>query len=256
MPFYYLLRFSDLAREGFENSGSYRFADHIYRGEPSGRGWIGRWIDGRLLAMPAVRSFRSRFLASRDALAAFLAERAGSGQVRPAPDATIDVLSAPSGIPRELVEGARLFVARGGSLAGVRFHALDLDRAVLDQARRFALQNGLPDLITHHGDALDRRTYPARASFVTCTGLGEFLDDERLLVLYATFHDVLEPGGVLVTSGMGRRRLADYLLRIAEIDVRYRGAGELTTLARRAGFSRIETRPDAYGIQTVMIASR
>ena len=30
LPLYYMLRESDLAREGFENLGSYKFADHIY----------------------------------------------------------------------------------------------------------------------------------------------------------------------------------------------------------------------------------
>src|SRR5918992_1416861 len=38
------------------------------------RGEAGRWIDARLLAMPAVRAFRSRFVAARDELAAFLEE--------------------------------------------------------------------------------------------------------------------------------------------------------------------------------------
>ena len=33
LPIYALMRTSDLAREGIENSGSYRFADHVYRNE-------------------------------------------------------------------------------------------------------------------------------------------------------------------------------------------------------------------------------
>src|SRR6202167_5787352 len=61
LPVYWLLRTSDLAREGFDNSGSYRFADHIYRGQPSGSYGIGRWLDQRILRMRAVESFRSRF---------------------------------------------------------------------------------------------------------------------------------------------------------------------------------------------------
>src|SRR5205085_6187412 len=96
---YYLLRTSDLAREGLENSGSYRFADHIYRNVPSGTNAVGRWIDARLLAMPSVQSFRSRFLAARDELARFLCQHSG---------VALDVLSVPCGIPRELAEGAAL----------------------------------------------------------------------------------------------------------------------------------------------------
>src|SRR5437764_13290310 len=75
---YYLLRTSDLAREGLENSGSYRFADHIYRDVPSGTNALGRWIDARLLAMPSVRSFGSRCLAACDDLGNFLCKLWGA----------------------------------------------------------------------------------------------------------------------------------------------------------------------------------
>src|ERR1043166_7998170 len=148
LPVYWLLRASDLGREGIEHSGSYRFADHIYRNEPSGRGAFGRWLDKQFLGMPAARSFRNRYLAARDELCTFLRERSGPA---------LDVLSAPCGIPRELVEGARRY---GGSLAHVTFHGLDLDAGVLAQAEDFALANGLPNFITHHGNALDRAAYP------------------------------------------------------------------------------------------------
>ena len=45
LPVYALLTTSDLAREGIRNSGSFRFADHIYRNEPSGRYGFGRVLD-------------------------------------------------------------------------------------------------------------------------------------------------------------------------------------------------------------------
>src|SRR5688572_9421882 len=61
VPVYYALRLSDLAREGIEHSGSYRFADHIYCGTPSGRTVVGRWLDARLLALPAAQAFRRRY---------------------------------------------------------------------------------------------------------------------------------------------------------------------------------------------------
>src|SRR5262245_17428381 len=57
---YHLLQWSDLAREGIAHSGSYRFADHLYRGEPSGRGWAGRTLDRLLLNLPAARGMRTR----------------------------------------------------------------------------------------------------------------------------------------------------------------------------------------------------
>src|SRR5207302_9266320 len=68
IPLYYLLRASDFAREGMEHSGSYRFADHMYRNEPSGRGWFGRWLDGVLLNLPASRSMRARCSEAQNAM--------------------------------------------------------------------------------------------------------------------------------------------------------------------------------------------
>src|SRR5207244_10535880 len=58
----------------------YRFADHIYRNVPSGRGRFGRWLDAKFLAMPAVKSFRNRFLAARDELCQFRSEERRVGK--------------------------------------------------------------------------------------------------------------------------------------------------------------------------------
>jgi SAM-dependent methyltransferase len=248
LPVYWLLRTSDLAREGFENSGSYRFADHIYRDQPSGSHGIGRWLDKRILSMRATESFRSRFFMARDELFHFLRERS-------ADRAHVDILSVPCGIPREFVAAVEKFRAAGGVTAGIRFHVLDLDDDVLRQATTFACQHGIT-LATHHGDALDPGTYAGEFDFITSTGLGEFLDDEQLATLYAAFHRVLRPGGVMVTSAMRRLRFSDYLLRLAELDVQYRSAGDLAAMARRAGFLRLATSADGHGIQGFLKATK
>lgn len=250
IPLYFLLRTSDLAREGMDNSGSYRFADHIYRHQPSGHGRFGRWLDARLLALPAARSFRNRFLAARDELCRFLATRSAGGQ-------QLDVLSVPCGLPRELVEGARLYRERtGGSLADVTFHGLDLDPEVLCQADIFARQNNLPHFVPHLGDALDPAGYPKAADFITCTGLAEFLTDEQLARLFGIFYQCLRPAGWLVTSSMRRVALSDYLLRLAELKTQYRTWPQLESLARRFPFSEVKTRMDEPGIQCILTARK
>jgi SAM-dependent methyltransferase len=248
LPVYWLLRTSDLAREGFENSGSYRFADHIYRGQPSGSYGIGRWLDQRILRMRAVESFRSRFFMARDELCEFLRERSKD-------QASLDVLSVPCGIPREFVAAVEQFRGAGGVTTGIRFHVLDLDDDVLRQAEIFTGQHGIA-LIAHHGDALDMRTYAGEFDFITSTGLGEFLDDKQLATLYAAFHRVLRPGGVMVTSAMRCLRFSDYLLRLAELHVRYRSADDLAATARRAGFLRLATSADRHGIQGFLKATK
>src|SRR3984957_14880054 len=248
LPLYWLVRTSDLAREGFENSGSYRFADHIYRDQPSGSYGIGRWLDKRILRMRAVESFRSRFFMARDQLCEFLRERSKDS-------ASLDVLSVPCGIPREAIAAVEKFRGAGGGPTQIRFHGLDLDDVVLRQAETFAGQHGI-SLIAHHGDALDPGTYAGEFDFITSTGLGEFLDDEQLAILYAVFHRVLRPGGVMVTSAMRRLRFSDYLLRSAELHVRCPPADDLAAMARRAGFLRLATSADRHGIQGFLKATK
>jgi SAM-dependent methyltransferase len=248
LPVYWLLRTSDLAREGFENSGSYRFADHIYDNRPSGTYAIGRWLDSCLLRMPAVQAFRARYFNARDELYRFLQERAGSGN-------GVDVASVPCGIPRELVAAVEKYRAEGGDLARVRFHVLDLDPHVLADGAEFARKSSVT-LIPHQGDALDIATYGDRFDFITSTGFGEFLDDEKLARLYSIFYEVLRPGGLMVTSAMRRTRVAGYLLDLAELHVRYRSAEELAAIARAAGFPSIRTSTDRSGIQGFLKATK
>ena len=258
IPLYYLLRASDLAREGLDRSGSHRFADHIYIGRPSGRGAFGRWLDRRLLALPTTRAFRSRYSAARDELGAFLLDRLLDRQEAAVPvagPAPIDVLSVPCGIPRELADAAAAVRARvGSSLERVTFHGLDLDGEVLAEACDFAAARGLPSLRTHRGDALDRASYPQQFDFITSTGLAEFLDDDLLARFYQILFDVLRPGGVLVTSGLDRRRGADYLLQLAEIRTHYRDESHLRRLLARLPFRQVTTRHDETGIQTIVKA--
>jgi SAM-dependent methyltransferase len=248
LPIYWLLRTSDLAREGFENSGSYRFADHIYRNEPSGRYGIGRWLDKCILGMRTVESFRSRFFMARDELCLFLQERALGG-------ATLDILSVPCGIPRDLVAGIEKFRSGGGVTSGVRFHVLDLSDDVVRQAKAFVRGHGIA-LTLHHGDALNIKTYRGEFDFITSTGFGEFLDDERLASLYAVFYHVLHAGGVMVTSAMRRQSFSDYLLRLAELHVHYRSTEDLGSIARHAGFVEVTTWADVHGIQGFLKATK
>lgn len=136
------------------------------------------------------------------------------------------------------------------------FHGLDLDPVALREATRFAADQGLTPFAAHEGDAFDRTAYPEGLDFITCTGLAEFLDDEKLAALYGIFFERLRPGGLFITSGMRGRPLSDYLLRLAELKVHYRTAEDLGRLARRLPFSRIETRTDRFGIQAILKASR
>ncbi|MGK2934433.1 MAG: class I SAM-dependent methyltransferase [Gemmatimonadaceae bacterium] len=255
IPAYLLARTSDLAREGIDNSGSYRFADHIYRGKPGGRWGIGWVIDAVLLSLPAAASMRERYLHSRAYIAAELRRAAAERW-------NTRILSVPCGIARDLVGGAddAQFAAFDAfdaldALDGARLIGMDLDPEPLALSRELARGHAAFELI--EGDALDPEAYPRDLDLIVSTGLGEFLPDDDLARFYATCHSALKPGGRFVTSGMSRSKLADRLLReLAELHTHYRDAGALSAALEAAGFTGITVEPDRFGLQWLASAMR
>ena len=245
---YALLRASDLAREGIENSASYRFADHIYRGRPSGRFIIGKLLDALLLSLPGARSMRSRFLHAR---AEILAAARRHPAWRP-----FRVLSVPCGIAREVVESGLILCIEDPSLyERASFFGMDLDPQPLELSRDLA--GGLTNLRFIQADAFDPAAYPRELDLILSTGLGDFLPDVELVRFYAICRGALREGGTFVTSGMRRDPLADYLMReLGELRAHYRGSDELLRLLRRAGFHYVEARRDAIGLQTLIVARK
>ena len=253
LPLYALLRTSDLAREGIDNSGSWRFADHIYRGRPSGRFGVGIALDALLLSLPSSRSFRLRYLfVRREVERRVPALAAESG--RP-----VTVLSVPCGIPRDLAEAASSLRRRGELAPGAaRFMGIDLDPESLTAGAALIERLGVAEdfeLVT--GDAFDRSLFPHPLDIVTSTGFGEFLDDDQLRRFLEQCHAALVPGGVMLTTAAERHRLSDYLLReLGEIRVRYRSRDDLDAFLHSAGFTEVRTVTDRRGLQSFAVARK
>jgi len=251
LPLYGLLRLSDLAREGIEHSGSYRFADHIYVGSPSGRTPLGRWLDARLLAMPAARAFRRRCDNAQAVVLLALESRAAkAGPLR--------VLAVPCGIPRDLIELSRaLKTSRRDLLDRLEYHGMDLDPKAVALATSALADCGLRAAFVHRGDALASTDYPpCTFHVVLSTGLGEFLDDEELTWLFSNAYQALEPGGVFYTSATARDPRSDALLKMAELITRYRQADEFERLLRRLPWRALSLTHDQTGLQTFATAIR
>ena len=251
LPIYALMRTSDLAREGIENSGSYRFADHVYRNEPSGRFGIGRALDAVLLRMRGARSMRNRFHHTQDEITAAARIFASRNA-----DAPFRVLSVPCGIARDLVLTAnRLATDLPGVYARTTFFGVDLDPVPLELSRKLA--RGNDHFFFTQGDALDEKSFPSELDVIVSTGLGEFLDDDQLVRFYTNCHERLRIGGVFVTSSMQADRVADYLMRqLAELHTRYRRGDELIRWLHAAGFHEVSTRQDDVGLQTLVVARK
>ena len=249
LPIYGLLRLSDLAKEGAQHSGSFRFADHIYVGAPSGRTPFGRWLDARLLSMPAARAFRRRCDGAQRVIREAL-ERSRDTR-------TLRVLAVPCGIPRDFVEVVNTLTReRPELLLRLEYHGMDIDPAAIDAARAVMPHRGAATVRFHLGDALNENDYPAgRFDAVVSTGLGEFLDDDELALFYANVHRVLAPGGTFYTSATARDHRSDLLLKLAELEVHYRSADDLATALGSRPWRRILIQIDSTGLQTFVTAT-
>jgi SAM-dependent methyltransferase len=249
LPLYYLARLSDLAKEGMEHSGSYRFADHIYADRASGRLAIGKLVDRVLLSLPACRSFRNRYLHSRDRIVEY---------VRSAPGDRFRVLSVPCGLPRDLIEAAgqlRRYTPR--RFARTRFYGLDIDPAAVNEARGMASNFGFTNFEFICGDAFDAGAYPPSLDVVSSSGFAEFLEDADLARFYTVCHGALGEGGMLVSSATVCNRLSDYLLKnLAEVSTHYRAETALTRVFSGTPFRNIELRRDADGYQVLIAAGQ
>ena len=155
LPLYYHRSNSERPRprKGSKRSGSFHFADHIYRNKPSGRFALGRWIDAMMLRSPATQAFRARYIKSRDAMRTAIEAHAGQpGAIR--------FLAIPCGLPRDLNELAAALETENKSLLGrIEYHGMDVDPEVLARATEFCKTCPIPQTF-HQGNALLRETFP------------------------------------------------------------------------------------------------
>ena len=248
LPVYALLTTSDLAREGIRNSGSFRFADHIYRNQASGRYGFGRILDRMLLGLRGARSMRNRFLHSRRQILRAVGEADNADQ--------LTVVSVPCGIARDMFDVAEVLrFADPETYERVRFVGVDIDPEPLALSRGLTWKHQSFDF--HCEDALKPGALPQSVDVIVSLGFGEFLTDGTLYDFYRRCHSALKPGGRFITSAMTRDRISDYLAReLAELHTHYRSDEELEVLLASAGFTRIRTTTDEVGLQTLAVAEK
>lgn len=249
LPIYYLARLSDLAREGIENSGSYRFADHIYRMQPSGRGPLGRWIDKKFLGLPATRAFHLRYKRAQTTVRAAL-------ESFPTTESPLRLLAIPCGLPRDLTElAATLRVENPTLLARLHYTGMDIDPELLRLAAEFTQKAGVPRREFIRGNALVATDYPpAGFHAVISTGLGEFLTTPELETFYRNVHAALRPGGTFYTSATRHEKRSETFLRAFELITQYRTTEELEKIVHRLPWSRLTLTQDESGLQTFVTA--
>jgi SAM-dependent methyltransferase len=244
-----LLHLSFLGREGIKNSGSYHFADHIYQSVPKGYWGIGKLVDRIVLALPSCRSFRNRYLHSKNEIV---------NHVLSSKEERVHILSVPSGLPRDLLEAADfLRENHPDSYKKVVFYCLDADPNVLREAKELVQRLHLQKFVFLQGDALNGQVYPPNIDLITSSGFTEFIDDETTGQFYAVCHQQLKKGGRFVTSSTVRHKLSEYLMRnIAELLTNYREEDQLEKVFQTTPFRDVKLVRDPFGYQVLVKAEK
>ncbi len=248
IPVYYAMLCSELANEGINNSGSYKFADHIYASKPRGRYGVGHVLDAILLQLPSARSMKNRYLYAKQELSNLVDTPPHQDQ--------LDILAAPSGLAREFFETANHLDKTGHPHAHrIKWYGLDLDpNLVVHLQTKAKTSNHAMHFM--QGDAMIASSYnQAGYDMIISIGFTEFLDDAEVIKFYRLIKQKLKPQGRFMTSGMLPHPISDYLLRnIAELYTHYRSPEQLALLAEAAGFTKYRTYQDKYKLQTILVA--
>jgi SAM-dependent methyltransferase len=254
LPAFHLVNLSGLGHEGIVNSGSYEFADHIYRSVPSGRTRLGKWVDAIILAMPATRAFRLRYKKAQEEIRTALNSFARDPSIPN--DQPLRVLAIPCGLPRDLTELAATLAKQDPALLSrIAYVGMDVDPELLKKAKAFAANCGVPSMTFHQGNALLRDEYPpGEFHAIVSTGLGEFLDDAQLESLYGNVFDVLAPGGTFYTSATREEARSELMLRAFELNTHYRSSLRLQQILRRWPWRRLMIAQDDSGLQSFVVA--
>ena len=227
--------------------------DRAYEDEP--RSWLGplgRWADRRVLDYPVHISLRQRLGLVTQELTDTISTRLDEG-VEP-----VRVLSAPSGLARDLIQTASHLRRRDPQAAErIEIHCLDIDAAgdVIPEARRRLALAGVG--ATFHREDLfesvELRTLAERGSkfhVVNCQGLTAWVSIAEVERLARTFRSLMDSGATLLIDNFALHEHSDMGADL-EIDTIYHPPAEFEAAIRAAGFVIEAVRPTGNGVCTV-----
>jgi alpha-beta hydrolase superfamily lysophospholipase/SAM-dependent methyltransferase len=236
-------------RTGFNSGES---LDHVYRNRAEGTTVVGRWMDRAYLNAVGWRGIRVR----KQHLQQWVRHAAGVLRAEGRPVRVMDVASGPG---RYLLELQR-------EDGGMELLLRDREAANLAAASRLAAELGLGAVRFEQADAFDPGSYRGggfRPTVVVVSGLYElFPDNDRVRTSLLGIVESLAPGGFLVYTGQPWHPQLEMIARtLVGGDgkpwvMRRRTQRELNALVEAAGFRRVGSLIDSYGIFTVTLARK
>lgn len=236
-------------RTGF-NSG--QSLDHVYRDKAEGRTVVGRWMDRAYLNAIGWRGIRMRKTHLQHWVRHAAAQLRASGK----PVRVMDIASGPG---RYLLELKR-------ENADMAVLLRDREPASLAAAQALITEWQLDDVFCALADAFDPASYQTmdfKPTIAIASGLYElFPDNAPVRTSLKGMAAALEPGGYLIYTGQPWHPQIEMIARtLIGSDgkpwvMRRRTQAELNALVTEAGFTRIDSLIDPFGIFTVTLARK
>ena len=227
--------------------------DYVYEDRARGITPVGRLIDRAFLSNVGWRGIRQRRINLEHTLQAAVARVHGT---RRAPH-VLDIAAGPG---RYVLEALRTLPEP------VTAELRDSREENLAAGRRLSTQLGVRGVSFARGDAFDPRSIAAterRPNVAIVSGLYElFPDNARVLTSLRGLADVVEPGGYLIYTNQPWHPQLEFIARTLinregqPWIMRRRTQAEMDELVSAAGFRKVSTEIDRWGIFTVSLAER
>jgi len=230
--------------------------DYIYENQAGGNGWLNKRIDRAYLnSIPWQGArIRKKWVHQHTITAMRTLENE---------DKKINVLDIAAGHGRYLFELADSMVNRIDHIL-----MRDYDNNNVEYVNSLIREKKLTHKITYEaGDAFSPEaltTLPRDRTLAIASGFYELFDDNAMvLASLKGIFNALEPGGLLVYTGIPWHPRHEYMARVMTRNrdgklwvLRRRTQQELDQLIRQAGFIKIKQRMDPWGIYSVSLAKK
>lgn len=236
---------------GFDSGKS---LDYVYENTARGTSVVGKIIDRAFLDAIGWKGIRLRRLHLETLINRTISEIHRTGT-------PVRILDVATGCGRYV-----LSVLKEQQGQDVSALLRDFTEGNLTQGRELAKTMGVENVRFEQGDAFDPaalRSAAPRPNLVIVSGLYELFPDNRLVkASLQGISDAVAPGGYLIYTGQPWHPQVEMIARVlsnrdgAPWIMRRRSQAEMDELVRVAGFEKIHTEIDPWGIFTVSVAQR
>jgi alpha-beta hydrolase superfamily lysophospholipase/SAM-dependent methyltransferase len=239
-------------RNGFDSGCT---LDYVYKNSPHGRGPLGRLIDRVYLNAIGWRGIRERKAILDDVL-----QRAIDASRVENPDRPVRLYDPAAGAGRYIIDAVR--AAPDGT---VEAELCDADPRSIDEGREQVAAANLIGVRFVHRDAFTARGAEAAdpVDIAVVSGLYELIpDNERVRHSLSALAETVHPGGRLIYTNQPWHPQLEMIARtLVDRDgerwiMRRRRQTEMDALVSAAGFEKLATASDQFGIFNVSLARR